>query len=406
MVKRVWARAWLLGPLLTVAACNKPAAVAEKKPLKVVVQEAQLSDVPVYIELVGTIDGLENAEIRARTPGYVEKIHYEEGRSVKKGDLLFTIDPILAQAAVTSAAGGLEDARASVAKADADVARLKPLVAAKAVSQQEYDDALAAQMAAKARITMNEGSLSTARANLGYTKVTSPIDGVAGLAKVRVGNLVGQSEPTLLTTISTLDPVRVRFSISEQQYLKLADRLGKLQRETLDQSAAQQRPATIELMLADGSPYKHKGRLAVIERQLDISTGTLALEAIFPNPDFTLRPGQFGKVRGSTETKHGVILVPQRALRELQGGYQVGVVGAGNKVEIRPVVATDRVGSDWVIEKGLKAGDRVIVEGLIKTRPGDVVEVETRASGNAPATQEAAKPAAPDPKAEPQGEGH
>lgn len=381
MLKRVWTPACLVGQCLFMAACGKQAAVGEAKPLKVVVQEVQVSDVPVYWEFVGTIDGFQNAEIRARTPGYVEKIHYEEGRAVKAGDALFTIDPILAQAAVTSAVGSLEDARAALAKANADVARLKPLVSARAVSQQEYDDAEAAQQAAKARIMMNEGSVNSAKANLSYTKVTSPIDGVAGLAKVRVGNLVGQSEPTLLTTVSTLDPVRVRFALSEQQYLKVADRLAKAQQETAQESdAAGRRPATLDLILADGTVYPHKGRITVVERQIDISTGTLALEALFPNPEFSLRPGQFGKIRGSAETKHGVVLVPQRALRELQGGYQIGVVGEGNKVEIRAVVATDRVGSNWIIEKGLKAGDKVIIEGLVKLRPGDVVEPEMRAA--------------------------
>lgn len=378
---RLWMLGWLMvGQLALASGCQKHAEVAAK-PLKVIVQKAEVGDVPVFLELVGTIDGFENAEVRARTPGYVEKIHYEEGGSVKKGDLLFTVDPILAQASVTSAAGSVADARAALAKADADVARLKPLLAANAVSKQEFDDAMASQQAAKARLLMNSGSLQSAEANLSYTKVVAPINGVAGLAKVRVGNLVGQSEPTLLTTVSTLDPVRVRFAISEHQYLKLADRLARFQRERHtgpDAGAAAARPATLQLVLADGSVYPHKGTIAVVERQIDISTGTLTFEATFPNPDLVLRPGQFGKIRGQTDTKRGVVLIPQRAVRELQGGYQVGVVGDGNKVEIRAVVATDRVGSDWVIEKGLKEGDRVIVEGLLKTRPGDVVEVEVR----------------------------
>jgi membrane fusion protein (multidrug efflux system) len=371
----------MVGQLALTSGCQKHAEVAAK-PLKVIVQKAELSDVPVFLELVGTIDGFENAEIRARTPGYVEKINYVEGGAVKKGDLLFTVDPILAQATVTSAAGSVADARAALAKADADVARLKPLLAANAVSKQEVDDAYASQQAAKARVLMNQGSLQSAEATLGYTKVTSPIDGVAGLAKVRVGNLVGQSEPTLLTTVSTLDPVRVRFAISEHQYLKLADRLARFQHErqgSADAGAASPRPANLQLLLADGSAYPHKGSIAVVERQIDVSTGTLTFEALFPNPDLVLRPGQFAKIRGQTDTKRGVVLVPQRAVRELQGGYQIGVVGEGNKVEIRSVVATERVGSEWVIEKGLKASDRVIVEGLLKARPGDVVDVELRA---------------------------
>lgn len=364
--------------LIFVAGCGDKAAQVQKAPLEVVVQRAEVTDVPVMLELVGTIDGFQNAEIRARTPGYVEAIHYKEGSAVKKGDLLFTIDPILAQASVTSAVGTLEDARAALAKSNADVARLQPLAAKKAVSQQELDDALAAQQAAKARVTANEGSVQSARANLSYTKITAPIDGIAGIAKVRVGNLVGQAEPTLLTTVSTLDPVRVRFSVPEQQYLKLADRLAALQAQL--SSPGVELPATLELTLADGSVYPHKGRVAVVDRQLDISTGTLAVEALFPNPNGSLRPGQFAKIRGRTSTKQGVVLVPQRAVRELQGGYQVGVVGEGGKVEIRPVVASERVGSDWVIDKGLKRGDQVIVEGLMKVRPGDVVTTKERSA--------------------------
>jgi RND family efflux transporter MFP subunit len=362
--------------LLWIAAgCQQQATVEKAKPAKVVVQKVEVSDVPIFAEFVGTIDGFQNAEIRARTPGYVEQIHYKEGTAVKKDDMLFTLDPILAQASMTSSTGALEDARATLVKADNDVARLKPLVAVKAVSQQDYDDAIAAQQAAKARLITSQGSVQTASANLSYTKVKSPIDGVAGLAKVRVGNLVGQSEPTLLTTVSTLDPVRVRFAISENQYLKLAHTLARLQEEMAKNP---DRPGALELILADGTVYPHKGKVAVIERQIDVTTGTLAFEALFPNPEQVLRPGQFAKVRGQGETKSGVVLVPQRAVRELQGGQLIGVVGADNKLEVRPVVATDRVGSNWVIEKGLKSGDRVVTEGLFKAKPGDVVEVEER----------------------------
>jgi membrane fusion protein (multidrug efflux system) len=362
--------------LLLGGACQNDGAVQKAKPAKVIVQKVEVSDVPIFAEFVGTIDGFQNAEIRARTPGYVEKVHYTEGSAVKKGDLLFTIDPILAQASVTSASGALEGAKAVLSKTDADLARVKPLFASGAASRMQLDDAVAAQQAASARLLAMQGTLQTASANLSYTKIQSPIDGIAGLAKVRIGNLVGQSEPTLLTTVSTLDPVRVRFAISENQYLKIADRLAELQIE-----AAQNpnREGQLVLMLADGREYPHKGRVAVIERQIDISTGTLAFEALFPNPDQTLRPGQFAKVRARADTKHGVVLVPQRAVRELQGTQMIGVVGAGNKVEMRTVIATDRVGSNWVVDKGLKGGDRVVVEGLLKARPGEVVEVEERA---------------------------
>jgi membrane fusion protein (multidrug efflux system) len=373
---RIHAASLCTALLLLGGACQKDGAVQKAKPAKVIVQKVEVSDVPIFAEFVGTIDGFQNAEIRARTPGYVEKVHYTEGSAVKKGDLLFTIDPILAQASVTSASGALEGAKAVLSKTDADLARVKPLFASGAASRMQLDDAVAAQQAASARLLAMQGTLQTASANLSYTKIQSPIDGIAGLAKVRIGNLVGQSEPTLLTTVSTLDPVRVRFAISENQYLKIADRLAELQVE-----AAQNpnREGQLVLMLADGREYPHKGRVAVIERQIDISTGTLAFEALFPNPDQTLRPGQFAKVRARADTKHGVVLVPQRAVRELQGTQMIGVVGAGNKVEMRTVIATDRVGSNWVVDKGLKGGDRVVVEGLLKARPGEVVEVEERA---------------------------
>jgi membrane fusion protein (multidrug efflux system) len=380
-MRGVWARALMTAPVVFASACAQHAEAPKRAPLEVSVQQVALSDVPVILELVGTIDGLQNAEIRARTPGYIEKIHYKEGTSVKTGDLLFTIDPILAQASVTEAVGSLEDARAALFKAEADITRVKTLAAQNAVSKQDLDNAMAAHAAAKARLLTNEGTLQSARANLSYTKVTSPIDGVAGLAKVRVGNLVGQSEPTLLTTVSTLDPVRVRFSISEQVYLKLADRLARANAATeLADGGVKVRPSNLDLILADGRVHPHKGSILVIDRQIDISTGTLTFEASFPNPNLTLRPGQFAKVRGQSDVKHDVILLPQRAVRELQGGYQVGVVGAGDKVEIRSVIATERVGPNWVIEKGLKAGERVIIEGLLKTRPGDVVKTKEYAA--------------------------
>lgn len=381
----------LLSPVLLAAltGCPQPQA-PQRGPQKVVVQKVTKTDVPIYADFIGTVDGFENAEIRARTPGYVEGIHYAEGKSVKKGDLLFTIDPLLAQASVTQAQGSTADAQAALAKADLDVARLKPLVAANAVSRQEYDNAVAAQAAARARLLAAQGALESSKATLSYTKVTSPIDGIAGIAKVRVGNLVGQAEPTLLTTVSRLDTVRVRFTIGEQLYLRLAPKLAKLQTALEDGGAPQPQQGTLELVLADGSVYPHRGTIGVIERQLDLSTGTLAIEAFFPNPDLLLRPGQFGKVRGRIDLRQGVFRVPQRAVRELQGAFQLGVVGEGNKVEVRQVIATERVGSDWVIEKGLADGDRVIVEGLMKVRPGDMVEVEEKSAG----APQAAAPAA------------
>ncbi|MEW5741488.1 MAG: efflux RND transporter periplasmic adaptor subunit [Myxococcota bacterium] len=375
--------------LLLLTGCPKPAA-PEKGPQKVLTQKVTRTDVPIYADFIGTVDGFENAEIRARTAGYIEAIHYQEGKAVKKGDLLFTIDPILAQASVTQAAGSVADAQAALAKADLDVARLKPLVAVNAVSRQEYDNALAAQAAAKARMLAAQGSMESSRATLGYTKVTSPIDGVAGIAKVRVGNLVGQAEPTLLTTVSSLDPVRVRFNIPETLYLKVAGRLARFQNEGPDAGVIGPNRGTLQLVLADGSLYPHRGTIAVVDRQLDISTGTLAFDALFPNPDFTLKPGQFGKVRGIVDTKKDAFLVPQRAVKETQGILQVGVV-KDNKVELKTVLASERVGPNWVVEKGLEDGDVIIVEGLMKVRPGDTVVAEDKAAADAAKTAQAPK---------------
>ena len=374
-----------------VSACKQEApAPAVQGPADVLVIETKAEDVPVYAEFIGTLDGNVNAEVRARVPGYVTSVDYKEGAPVKAGQVLFTIDPVLAQAKATQAAGEMATAQAALAKADRDVERLKPLAATNAVSRQELDNAIAAQLLAKAQITGAEGSLQTARANLGYTKVTSPIDGIAGLAKVRTGNLVGQVDATLLTTVSQLDPVRARFTISEQLYLRFA---AELQRIASDQSAA----SKLELILADGSVYSKPGRLAIVDRQIDPTTGTLTLEALFPNPEQILRPGQYAKVRTITELRKGAVVVPQRAVRELQGMTQLFVVGAGDKVELRTVTMGPRVGSNWVVEGGVKAGERVIVEGLQKARAGAVVAprvvpmaASTQATGQAPkpATQE------------------
>ncbi len=381
----------VLAALAAAPACKQeaPAPVAQG-PVEVLVVETKAEDVPIYAEFIGTLDGNVNAEVRARVPGYVTSVDYKEGAPVKAGQSLFTIDPVLAQAKATQAAGEMAIAQAALAKADRDVERLKPLAASNAVSRQELDNAVAAQLLAKAQITGAEGSLQTARANLGYTKVTSPIDGIAGLAKVRTGNLVGQGDATLLTTVSQLDPVRARFTISEQLYLRFA---GDLQRIATDPAST----SKLQLILADGSTYAKPGRLAIVDRQIDPTTGTLTLEALFPNPEQILRPGQYAKIRTVTEHRKGAVVVPQRAVRELQGMTQLYVVGEGEKVDLRTVTMGPRVGSNWVVEGGVKAGERVIVEGLQKVRPGVVVAPRvvpiapsSQATGQAPkpATQE------------------
>lgn len=331
-------------------------------PLEVSVVEVQPQDVAIYTDFVGSIDGVENAEIRARVAGYLEEVHFKEGSRVKEGDLLFTIDPVLSEAEVRKAKGDVARARASASKSKADVERLTPLVATNAVSRQELDHALAARDSANAEIAAAEGSLATAQASLSYTKVRSPIDGIVGIRQASVGSLVGQGEPTLLTTVSQLDPVRVRFPISEQLYLKHAAALNRL----VDIPSG---PGRLKLILSDGSTYGREGHLTLIDRAVSISTGSILLESRFPNPDNILRPGQFARVRARTDMVKGALAVPQRAVLEKQSIHELFILKGADQVERRAVTVGERVGRYWLITKGLNAGDKVLIEGVQKVRP-------------------------------------
>lgn len=352
--------------MVSAGACSRGGATVNATrtaPPEVLVQTVAPEDVPVYAESVGTIDGSVNAEVRARVAGIVTSQAYREGTFVTKGQLLFTIDPSLTAAAAKKALGDVGAASANLAKAEADVKRLEPLVSHGVASQQELDNARAARSLAEANVVAAMGSRETASANLSYTRITAPIAGLVGIAKARVGSLVGQGEPTLLTTVSQVDPVRVSYAISEQWYLSDP---GKFQ-------GGDSGPAILELVLADGSTYAHRGRVIFADRQIDPSTGTLTVMASFPNPDGLLRPGMYAKLRDVRAIMRGAICIPQRAVTELQGAAQVVVVGAGDKAETRTVVAGDRVGSRWIITSGLKAGERVVVEGLQKVRSGSAV---------------------------------
>jgi membrane fusion protein (multidrug efflux system) len=370
-------------PLLAAAGCSTSSATtAAPAPPDVVVRTVELEDVPIYRETVGTLEGMVNAEIRARVPGYIKAQGYADGTFVKAGQLLFVIDPALNQATAKRAQGDLEGAKAGLSKADLDVKRARPLQESGLTSQQTLDNAVAARAVAAASVTAAQGNLETALTNLSYARITSPISGLAGIAKVRVGTLVGQPDATLLTTVSQIEPIRVSYTVSEQAYLANAK---KYQRPE-DPSAE----ATLELFLADRSLYPHRGRLSFLDRQVDPTTGTLTAMATFPNPDALLRPGLYAKVRELREVRKGVVLVPQRAVTELQGTYQVIVIGADNKAETRPVVAGERVGNRWIIDAGLKPGERVVVEGLQKVRSGMVVvpgagSAAPAASSSAPA---------------------
>jgi membrane fusion protein, multidrug efflux system len=347
---------------LTFSACSKSAPPPPPPP-DVVVADVIQKDVPIYAEWVGTTEGNVTAQIRARVQGYLQKRSYDEGTLVREGDLLFVIDPRPYQAALDQDKGELGRADAALAKAQQDVARFTPLAAEKAISQQELDNAIQASRAAKAAVDSARAAVEKARLNLDWTQVKSPIAGIAGIAIAQVGDLV--SENTLLTTVSQVDPIKVSFPISEQEYLKFADRI--------DLSMRKEYPATLELVLADGSVYPEKGRASVANREVDVKTGTMMIVALFPNSRNLVRPGQYAKVRATMETRQGALLVPQRAVQELQGSHQVAVVGADNKVAMRTVKAGARLGDLWVINEGLKPGERIVVEGLQKVREGAIV---------------------------------
>ena len=426
----------ILGVLIVAGRSNKPAQAAPR-PLDVEVVQVEQKDVPVYSEWIGTTDGMVNADIKAQVTGYLLRQDYQEGSFVKKGQLLFEIDPRPFQATLDQAhgqvaqfEGQLEQATSQVAQAEAQVAQANsqllqsqaqlaqaqanqvktqldvnkyaPLAEQKAVTQQDYDNAIQANVVAKAQIDAAKAGVETARAqlratnaqigtakaaiatakgqienanaavrsaqlNLGFTRIISPIDGIAGIAQAQVGNLISTTSAPL-TTVSTVDPIKVYFTLSEQQYLNFNKR--SLIEARRGSSVVQ---IELELILSDGTSYPQKGSFFFADRQVDPKTGAIRLAGIFPNPGNVLRPGQYGRVRAVTATKADALLIPQRAVTELQGSYQVAVVGSDNKIEVRAVKVGDRTGSMWIIEDGLKAGETVVVEGTQRIRPGAVV---------------------------------
>jgi membrane fusion protein (multidrug efflux system) len=326
------------------------------------------------------LDGLVNAQIRPQVTGYLLRRTYQEGSFVKKGQLLFEIDPRTFQAALdqtkaqlANAEQQLAQAEANQVKAELDVNRYDPLVKEQAVTQQDLDNAVQANLAAQAQVRAAKAQIDGAKAqvaaaqlNLGFTKIVSLIDGIAGVAQAQIGDLVGPT--TLLTTVSTLDPIKVYFPVSERGYLDYV-------KENPDAAkrAAREKELALQLILADGSLYPYKGTFSFADRQVDVKTGTLRLEGLFPNPGNILRPGQFARIRAITTTKQGALLVPQRAVTEVQGSYQVAVVGNDNKVNIRSVKVGERVGSQWIVDQGLKPGERVVAEGTQRAKAGMTV---------------------------------
>jgi membrane fusion protein (multidrug efflux system) len=349
--------------LLAIGGCAKSANQAIP-PVDVEVARVEQQDVPVVREWVGTLDGYVNAQIRAEVGGLLTRQVYQEGSVVRKGDLLFEIDARPFAAALAQAEGQLAQARAQHEKAELDVARDTPLAKTKAVSEEELDDAIQARLAAQAQIESAQAAVDEARLNLGFTQVVSPIDGIAGLARAQIGDLVGPATG-VLTTVSTVDPIKALFPISEQSYLEFRNRAP----------GAPGLPANIafELVLSDGTVYPKRGTLFAIDNQVEGNTGTLRIVAVFPNPEGLLRPGQYARVRGTVSVEKSALLVPLRSLIELQGSYQAITVDAENRAHIVTVVAGEQVGTRRVVESGLRASDRIVVEGLQKLREGTVV---------------------------------
>ena len=348
-------------------ACRKPAPPAVAPPVEVYAAPVVEKDVPVYLELVGQTEGFLDIEIRARVEGFLETMDFQEGSFVSKGALLYRIDPKPLQATLAEAEAVKARAEATLEKASNDVARYTPLVAKQAVSRQELDDAQSAQRAARAQVEAAGAAIEKARLDLGYTRITSPISGLIGRTQVKPGSLVGRGESTLLTTVSQINPILFRVGLTEADYLRLArrfpERVGKTPRTT-----------PIQLTLADGEVHPQTGIVRTIERAIDPGTGTLGVELVFPNPNSTLRPGQYGRARVLLDTKAGALLVPQRAVQELQGLYSVAVINPERKVEFRNVKVGPRYESQWVIEEGLKPGEQVVAEGLQAIRDGITVQ--------------------------------
>ena len=336
------------------------------------------ADVPIFEEWIGTLDGYVNAQIHAQVSGYLLTQNYLEGRKVKKGDLLFQIDPRPFEAILHQAQAKLAQDQARAGKTGLDMKRDTQLSKEHVVSQEVFDDATQANLMAEAQVKADEAAMETTRLNCEFTNITSPVDGLAGMALAQIGDLVGPSS-SVLTTVSTINPIKVYFQVSEQSYLDFWQYQATVSGAKTD--------AQLELLFADGSVYPQKGKFFFADRQVNSTTGTLQVVGLFPNPDFLLRPGQYGRVRVQTQTKEKALLVPQRAVTELQGSYQVAVVGATNLVHLQTVKVGAQIHSSWIIASGLQSGDRVVVEGTQDVKEGAAVNPKpfTGEAGSAPA---------------------
>jgi RND family efflux transporter MFP subunit len=358
----------LCGSLLVAfAGCGSKAKPTIPPPVVHVTTVVQ-KDTPIYSEWVATLDGFVNAQVQPRVSGYIIKQNYVEGSIVSKGQILFEIDPRPFVAALDHSIAQLAQAEAQLGKANLDVERDTPMAEAHAIARSQLDTEIQAKLAAEAQVKAAKADLEQAKLDLEFTKVTTLISGVAGIAQVQIGNLVGPN--SVLTSVSQVDPIKAYITIDEQTYTDFHRRFP-----TEQLVAEQRKRMPLQLILSDGKAYEHTGTITFADRQVNPATGAIRIASVFPNPNNLLRPGEFGRIRLSAITQKGALLIPQRAVIELQGSHQVAVVGSDNKVSIRPVTVGDRVGNLWIVTEGLKPGERVVVEGLMKVKDGTPVQI-------------------------------
>jgi membrane fusion protein, multidrug efflux system len=372
-MKKVSSFYWAVFSVLTAfTACEKkPVEAHSAGPPEVLVTEVVQKEVPVFRQWVGTVNGVQNAEVRARTEGYLTSIPYQQGGFVKKGQVMFLIDPRPFTASLDQAKGQLEEAKATLLGVQLDAQRAKELFDTKVISEQEYTNKTQLYQTKLAAVAAAQAAFEQAQLNLDYTKIVSPLDGVAGQQQAQIGDLVGTGTNQVLTTVSQIDPIWFYLPISEQGYWEFADRFKEMMTVPEDK-----REQNVELTLADGSVYPHKGRFAFLDRQVDPKTGTIQVAVSFPNPELTLRPGQYGIARAEIKTIPNALLIPQEAVSQLQGSNMIAVVNPDGKAEIRAIKVGETYQGLIVVSEGLKAGEKVIVEGFQRVRQGTPVSAK------------------------------
>jgi len=362
--------------VLMLTGCTTRANAPPPAPATVEVVSVVQQDVPIYSEWVAVLDGYVNAQIQPHVSGYLIRQNYREGSVVGKGDVLFQIDPRPFIAALDQAKAQLAQAEAQLGKAKLDVERDTPLAQARAIAQSQLDTEIQAKLGAEALVLAAKANIEQAQLNVEWTKVTSLVSGIAGIAQVQIGNLVGPS--SVLTSVSQVNPIKAYFTVSEQEFMDFHRRFP-----TPRSVEEERKRIPLELLLSDGSVYDRTGSIFFADREVNPATGAIRIAGVFPNPNSLLRPGGYGRIRASARTQNGALLVPQRAVIELQGSHQVAVVGSDNKVSIRPVTVGDRVGKMWIVSQGLKVGEQIVVEGLQKVRDGSIVKVVPAQSAKA-----------------------